>query len=79
VAPKDAAIRLSPFDLFQRDWTLIGSMATNDTFHQALQWAKAKRVRLESLVTSVIGLDDLPRLFENGARPEDLKVQVQIG
>lgn len=79
VAAKNATIQLSPFDLFQRDWTLIGSMATNDTFLQALQWAKAKRVRLEPLVTSVIGLDDLPRLFQNGARPDDLKVQIQIG
>ncbi|WP_269724207.1 MULTISPECIES: hypothetical protein [Thermobacillus] len=31
------------------------------------------------LVTSVIGLDDLPHLFEHGARPDDLKVQIQIG
>ena len=67
------------FDLFQKDWTLIGSMATNNTFQQALQWAKAKRIRLEPLVTSVIGLDDLPHLFEHGARPDDLKVQIQIG
>jgi 2-desacetyl-2-hydroxyethyl bacteriochlorophyllide A dehydrogenase len=79
VAAQNATIRLSPFDLFRRDWTLIGSMATNDTFHPALQWAKAKRIRLEPLVTSVIGLDDLPRFFEQGARPDDLKVQVQIG
>jgi len=79
VTARTAAIQLSPFDLFQKDWTLIGSMATNDTFHQALQWAKAKRIRLEPLVTRVIGLDDLPRLFENGAGPDDLKVQIQIG
>jgi 2-desacetyl-2-hydroxyethyl bacteriochlorophyllide A dehydrogenase len=79
VTARTAAIQLSPFDLFQRDWTLIGSMATNNTFQQALQWAKAKRIRLEPLVTSVIGLDDLPHLFEHGARPDDLKVQIQIG
>jgi Threonine dehydrogenase and related Zn-dependent dehydrogenases len=79
VTAKSATIRLSPFDLFQRDWTLIGSMATNDTFHQALQWAKAKRIRLEPIVTSVIGLNDLPSLLADGARPDDLKVQVQIG
>jgi len=79
VTAKEATIRLKPFDLFNRDWTLIGSMATNNTFHAALQWAKAGRVELEPLVTKVIRLEDVADVLENGASPDDLKVQVEVG
>jgi len=79
VTARDATIRLKPFDLFNRDWTLIGSMATNNTFHAALQWAKAGRVELEPLVTRVIRLEDVAEVLEHGAGPEDLKVQVEVG
>jgi threonine dehydrogenase-like Zn-dependent dehydrogenase len=54
-------------------------MATNNTFHAALQWAKAGRVELEPLVTRVIRLEDVAEVLECGAGPEDLKVQVEVG
>lgn len=78
VAPKTEMIQLSPFELFQNDWTLIGSMATNNTFHQALHWAKEERIILEPLVTKVAQLADLPDLFANGAGTDELKVQIEL-
>jgi 2-desacetyl-2-hydroxyethyl bacteriochlorophyllide A dehydrogenase len=78
VTDKTAKIQFSPFELFQRDWTIIGSMATNDTFHAALQWAKAQRIRLEPLITSVIALEDVPQLLASGASSDDLKIQIQL-
>jgi len=78
VAPRTETIRLSPFELFQRDWTLIGSMATNNTFLPALHWAKEGRIQLEPLVTKVVRLEDVPDLLANGAGPDQMKVQVQL-
>ncbi|MBO9600843.1 MAG: zinc-dependent alcohol dehydrogenase family protein [Cohnella sp.] len=78
VTAKTAAVQLNPFELFQRDWTLIGSAATNDTFLPALHWAQAGRIQLEPLVTKVVALDELPRLFEHGASPEDMKIQIKL-
>jgi 2-desacetyl-2-hydroxyethyl bacteriochlorophyllide A dehydrogenase len=76
VTAKDAEIRVNPFLIFQRDWTILGSMATNNTFLPALHWASAGRVRLEHLVTRVIGLAEAPDLFATGAGPDDLKIQI---
>jgi 2-desacetyl-2-hydroxyethyl bacteriochlorophyllide A dehydrogenase len=78
VTDKNAKIPFSPFDLFQKDWTIIGSMATNDTFHAALQWARAGRIQLEPLITRTLPLEDVPGLLAAGAGPDDLKIQIQL-
>lgn len=78
VSSRTDTIRIRPFDLFQRDWTLIGSMATNNTFLPALQWVKAQRIRLEPLVTKVIALEETASLLADGAGPDHLKVQIQL-
>lgn len=78
VSARTDTVRLNPFDLFQRDWTLIGSMATNHTFAPALQWAKADRIQLEPLVTKIITLDEVASVLANGPGRDQLKVQVQI-
>lgn len=78
VTDKNAKIQFSPFDLFQRDWTIIGAMATNDTFLAALQWAKARRISIEPLITTVIALEEVPKLFADGAGPDDLKVHIRL-
>ncbi len=36
VTPKDATIRISPYDLFHNDWTIIGSFALCYTFQPAI-------------------------------------------
>lgn len=78
VTDKNAKIQLSPFHLFQRDWTLIGSAATNDTMHAALQWVKAGRIRLDPLITRVAALKEVPQLLAGGPSPDDLKIQIQL-
>ncbi|WP_027086280.1 alcohol dehydrogenase catalytic domain-containing protein [Cohnella panacarvi] len=78
VTAQNSKITLSPFDLYQKDWTLIGSMAINHTFYPALQWVKNDRVQLEHLITKVIPLHEVPELLAAGAGPNHLKVQIQI-
>jgi len=78
VAPKNAEIRINPFRLYHRDWTLIGSMAINHTFLPAFRWVKEKRIRLDPLISKVITLEETPEFL---AKPKDadlLKVQIQI-
>ncbi|WP_170308080.1 zinc-dependent alcohol dehydrogenase family protein [Paenibacillus dakarensis] len=78
VTAQDSKISLSPFDLYQKDWTLIGSMAINHTFYPALNWVKENRVRLDHLITSVLTLDEVPAFLAEGANSNQLKIQVQI-
>jgi threonine dehydrogenase-like Zn-dependent dehydrogenase len=78
VAPKSATISLSPFDLYHKDWTLIGSMAVNHTYLPALRWIRDGRIQVKPLVSETISLEDLPEFL---ARPKSswlLKVQVRF-
>lgn len=78
VTAQNSTITLSPFDLYQKDWTLLGSMAINHTFYPALNWVKENRVQLEHLITKVVTLDEVPSLLKDGLGTNQLKVQIQV-
>lgn len=78
VTPKHAQIRINPFDLYHRDWTLLGSMAINYTFLHAFEWVKEGRIALEPLVSEVISLEATPAFLAKPKDPELLKVQISI-
>lgn len=78
VTPKHAEIRVNPFDLYHKDWTILGSMAINYTFLNAFEWLKEGRVQLEPLVSKVITLEETPAFLAKPKDPELLKVQIKI-
>jgi len=78
VAPQNAEIRINPFKLYHKDWTLIGSMAINHTFLPAFRWVKEKRIKLAPLVSKVITLEETPDFLARPKDPDLLKVQIQI-
>lgn len=78
VTSTDATIQLSPFQLYNRDWTMIGSMAINQTFIPAYYWMKEKRIEVSSLVSSKLTLEEAVSFFENPKNPDSFKVQIKI-
>ena len=78
VAPPDAAIAVSPFDIYHNDWRLIGSMAINHTFKPAMDWIAAGRFSVDPLVSEVLELSQLPEFFENGKAADVMKVQIEL-
>jgi len=78
VAPKSATIPLRPFQLFNLDWTLIGSMAIHHSFIPAVQWVATERIAVDPIVTKVIGLQEAAQYFQSARSPRDMKVQIQI-
>lgn len=78
VAPKDTEIKLNPFDLYHKDWTLIGSMAINQTFLQALEWLKEGRIDVKPLISRTIALEELGGFLGEPKEPDLLKVQVRL-
>nr|WP_168123249.1 zinc-dependent alcohol dehydrogenase family protein [Paenibacillus sp. HB172176] len=78
VTPKDAVVTIDPFQLYNKDWTLIGSMAINHSFVPAFQWVQSGRIDVESLVSRVLTLEDMPAYLEGKRNAADLKVQVKI-
>ena len=69
VAPEDARVRLSPYELFQRDLTVLGSFALNATVPLALEWLRAGRVRVEPLITHRLGIAGVPEALNMKANP----------
>jgi 2-desacetyl-2-hydroxyethyl bacteriochlorophyllide A dehydrogenase len=78
VTPKTAEIRLNPFDLYHKDWTILGSMAINYTFLPAFEWVKEGRISLEPLVSKIIALEEVADFLAKPKDPELLKVQIRI-
>ncbi|OMF22894.1 alcohol dehydrogenase [Paenibacillus sp. FSL H8-0548] len=78
VTPKDARISVNPFDLYHKDWTILGSMAINYTFLPAFEWVKEGRILLEPLVSKIISLEETVEFLAKPKDPELLKVQIRI-
>lgn len=71
VSPEGAEAKFKPFDLYNRDLTIIGSMAINLTFGAATRLAP--RLRLKELAAPMLGLEAYPdaiRNFGKGPRPK---------
>jgi len=78
VAPRNSEVKINPFELYHKDWTLIGSMALNYTFIPALNWLKEGRIDVMPLISEAIELEQLVNFL---AQPKDkdlLKVQVRF-
>lgn len=76
VTPTGASVTVPTFDLYRNDWTILGSMAINDSFIPAFHWLKAGRIETGHLVSQTISLDELPNWMASDKSPDVLKVQV---
>ncbi len=77
VTPSDAKISISPYDLFHKDWTIIGSFAACHTFQPAIAWLANGVIDVEPLVSDTVPMDSFEEAFHRFARGETLKVHVQ--
>ena len=76
VAPDNAIVRFSPYEIFRKDLTIIGSFAVNRTFHESIMLIKSGKINLAPLVSHILAIDD----FQEGLRlaqedPKRMKVQ----
>jgi 2-desacetyl-2-hydroxyethyl bacteriochlorophyllide A dehydrogenase len=78
VAPMDAKIQISPYDVFRNDWTILGSFALCYTFQPAIAWLESGVIDIAPLVSHTVPLADFEGAFQQFARGETLKVQVQL-
>lgn len=78
VTAQDAQVNVSPFKLYNKDWTLIGSMAINHTFIPAFHWVKEGRVKLDHLISKEISLEETIEFFKGPRDPNTLKVQIKL-
>jgi threonine dehydrogenase-like Zn-dependent dehydrogenase len=76
VAPPAAKIPISPFDVYHQDWQILGSMAINYTFQQAHDLLSSRRIDVQSLITSVVDLDEVGDILRRPKEAGELKTLV---
>lgn len=78
VTPKTAKVRLDPFRLYNKDLTILGSMAINHTFLPAFEWVKEGRIQLEPLISKIITLEETAAFLAAPKNPDLFKVQIRL-
>ena len=78
VTAQDARVKLDPFKLYNKDWTMLGSMAINHTFLPAFHWVKEGRIQLNHLISDQLSLEETISFLEGPRNSSQFKVQVQI-
>ncbi len=79
VAPKDATVRINPYEIFKNDWSIIGSFALCYTFQPAIAWLAAGVVDVEPLVSHTLPMNQFAEGFAAFAQGKTLKVQMVNG
>lgn len=64
VAREDARLALSPYEMFRRELTVLGSFAEMTSFAAALNALRSGRVRTDGLITHRFGLADYAQAIE---------------
>jgi 2-desacetyl-2-hydroxyethyl bacteriochlorophyllide A dehydrogenase len=77
VAPREARISFSPYDLFQHDWTVVGSFALCYTFQPAIAWLSSGVVQVEPLISHTLPLAEFPAALAAFAAGQTLKVHLR--
>lgn len=79
VTPNNAQITVSPYDIFRKDWTILGSFALSYTFQPAIDWLHYGVIDAEPLVSHVVPMDDFAEVFGMFGSGQTLKVHLTIG
>ncbi|PEG42686.1 alcohol dehydrogenase [Mycolicibacterium agri] len=79
VAPGDAVVPLSPYQVFARELSIIGSMTTRHTFPGALRMLENDMIDAESIVEKPVPLSDYAKAVDMVRERDSLKVVVSPG
>ncbi len=79
VTPRDAVIQLHPYEVFHKDWTILGSYALCYTFQAAIAWLTNKVVTIEPLISHTLPLTEFQHGFQDFSAGKTLKVHLRPG
>jgi D-arabinitol dehydrogenase (NADP+) len=69
VAPDDARVEISPYEVFRRDLTILGSFSLLGTTPIALEWLQSGRVQVKPLITHRLPIEQLNLALEYKDHP----------
>lgn len=70
VCPPDAFIRINPFEMFQKDLTILGSFAVKKTFPEAISLLQSGFIDTERLISDRLPISEFARTIERFERGE---------
>lgn len=73
----DETMRLKPFQVFQKELTIKGSFVNPCTFDRARKTLESGIVRVDEILTQVIPLQDIRKVFEERLYAKDGKVLIR--
>ena len=80
VCPPESRATFSPYQVFRKDLSIIGSFAVNRTFPESLALIQSGAVRVEPLISHRLPLDRFAEAMELAERaPDRMKVQIDVG
>jgi 2-desacetyl-2-hydroxyethyl bacteriochlorophyllide A dehydrogenase len=77
VTPKAATVQWHPYEIFHKDWTIIGSFALCYTFQPAVAWLENQVIEIAPLVSHILPLAEFERGFRDFSDGKTLKVQIR--
>ncbi|MGC9974535.1 MAG: zinc-dependent alcohol dehydrogenase family protein [Gaiellaceae bacterium] len=79
VAPEGVTVQWSPYEIYRKDLTIIGSFALCYTFQPAIAWMASGIVDVAPLISHTLPLAEFPRAFQDFAAGKTLKVHFRPG
>ena len=64
VAPDDLTVSISPYEVFRRDLTILGSFSLHGTLPIALRWLSSGLIKVKPLITHRLPIKDLQLALE---------------
>lgn len=78
VCPAEARIEISPFEVFRRQLSVVGSHSLNHNIPAAVEALRSFKGDLSGLVSHRLPLNELLPVFTDGPAKGSLKIQMQI-
>jgi len=78
VTPMNSEIKISPYDIFKNDWTIVGSFALSYTFLPAIDWLANGVIDVAPLVSHTVPLEEFAASFDAFRAGETLKVHLNM-
>ena len=77
MAPRDSAIAIDPYEVFQQDLHIVGSFAVKKTMQYALNLLESGKVKVKDLISATYPLADFGKAMDDVLNNKDhLKVQI---
>ena len=73
----DDVMGLKPFEMFQKELTIKGSFVNPDTFERAGRLPGSGIIKADKIISDIIPLDDIQRVFEERLYAKDGKVLIK--